>query len=123
MNPSVQSDSVNGDKTYLHMIAGETIAMSVTLTTASDVAINLTGYTAKCEIGLPTPILLTTENGGITLVNATLGQIQLNITSAVSAAFAPGAYPFDAWIVSVSGTETAILKGLVTIESNITPVP
>ena len=111
-----------GCETDLAIIAGETVARAITLATTSG-PINLTGYGLKMLIAFPIPLLLTTDNGGITFTNASTGQAQLNIASETSSEFPFDGFPYDLWMVSGGGFETPLLAGLFIVNQNISPVP
>ena len=114
--------SVNGSALNMSIVAGDTVASQVTFSSGG-VAMNLTGYSAKMRIGFQSPVDLNAGNGGITIPTPTGGIIQINITSTASAAFTAGQYPYDLWLVSGSGAETAYLGGTFTVKQNISPVP
>ena len=116
LNPS------SGYTTYMAIAAGETVAEALTIANGST-PVNLTGYTLKMQIEFPTPLLLTTGNGGITLTNAVQGQAQINISDTTSATLPSGSFPYDLWMVSGGGVATRILSGLFTVSQNLAPIP
>jgi hypothetical protein len=122
MNLYTQGSSATGYTTYIAITAGETVALSMALS-ANSTAINLTGYTLKCQINAPAPLALNTTNGGITVTNAAQGDIQLTISSTQSAAIPVGVYRFDLWMTSSGGVETPLLNGNFSVTPNISPVP
>ena len=89
------------------------------------VPIDLSGSEIKMTIGFPVPLLLTTGNGYISIVNAAYGQFSVNITSTETAAFAPGTYPYDLWIEPSSSppVETQYITGYITVAASVTEVP
>jgi len=120
-----QLSPVNYD-TNIIIIAGETVAQGVPIAQLNGTVstpINLTGYTAKMLINASTPLLLNTQNAGLTIPTPTNGIVIINITSAQSVALTPGSYSYDLFIVSASGVETAILAGTFTVALNNSPVP
>jgi len=115
--------SIN-NQTSIGIIAGETVALSFALSQASGAAMDLTGYSLKCQINVGAdPLTLNTMNGGITVPSPTTGQCVLNIASAVTASMPPGSYPYDVWIVSGAGVETPIFSGNFSVTANVSPVP
>lgn len=86
---------------------------------------NLTGATIKMTIGFSTPLVLSTGNGGIEIVNAAAGQFQINLSSDETAAFVPGIYPYDMWIESQSSppVENQYVTGNISVIQSITVVP
>jgi hypothetical protein len=111
-----------GYTTLMNLTAGDTVAQQITFATGGT-PINLSGCSLKCQINFPAPLVLNTTNGGIAITNAALGAAQINISSAVTAAIAPGSYAYDLWMVSPTGAETAMLAGLFIVTPNITVVP
>lgn len=122
MNIYTQGNSQTGYTTYISIISGETVALAMTLS-ASELPINLTGYSLRCQINFPTPLLLTTANNGVIITNASQGAISLNIGSAQTADIEQGVFDFDLWMTSAGGGETPLLTGKFSVTPNITPVP
>jgi len=108
--------------TYLSIAAGETVAEAVTVVVDGN-PVNLTGYSLKMQIAFPTPLALNTGNGGITITDAAQGAFQINISDDISTLFWPGAYSFDAWMISGGGVATPLLAGLFTVTQAITVIP
>ena len=99
MNVTTQSSNDNVCVTNIAIRAGETVALALSLSNSDSSALNLAGYSLKCQIAFPAPLLLTTGNSGIAITNAASGAVQINIPSATSAGFLPGSYPYDfEWI-------------------------
>lgn len=110
--------------TNFSMIAGETVATALAISTGTPAApIDLTSYTLQMQINFPTPLLLSTANGGITITDPVQGQAQINIPSATSADLPQGSYPYDLWMKSPAGVETPLLKGSFKIYPAVSPVP
>jgi hypothetical protein len=119
---NTQFNSQTGYTTLIRLTAGDTVAQAITFSSAGN-PINLAGYSLKCRVNLATPLELNTANGGIVIINAALGTVQLNISSAITAAITPGSYAYDLWMASPSGVETAMLSGQFIVTQNITVVP
>ena len=85
--------------------------------------VNLTGFTArmsiKNKVGGTTLFSLTTENGGIS-INVADSLIKLNISAADTAGFDWKKGVYDLEMVSASGVVTALLKGQVFVETEVT---
>jgi len=114
----------NGPTTYISIIAGETVALSLQVTDASNTPINLTGYALKCQVNIqPTTLLLATSNSGITVINAAQGQVQINISDTASAALPAGTHSFDLWMISGGGQATPLLNGFFVVAPAVTSIP
>lgn len=100
--------------TSMSIIAGETVAQSLSVASGGG-PINLTGYTLKMQINFPTPLLLSTANGGITITDPTQGQAQINIAESVSAGLTVGRFAYEFWMISGGGAATPLLTGLFTV--------
>lgn len=88
--------------------------------------LNLTGYSIRMTINFPTPLLLTSSNGGITIgTPATNGEFTVNISSTQSAVFTVGEYQYDIWLESQSSPpiENQYFTGSIYINQSITVVP
>jgi hypothetical protein len=102
---------------------GATFAQEVTWL-ADDVAVNLTGYTARMMLrpsaaSETITITLTTENGRITL-GGTAGTIDLLISAADTAAITAGRYLYDLELISAGGIVTRLIQGIATVSAEIT---
>lgn len=90
---------------------------------SNDVAIDITGYTARMQIrkdfGDAFEIELTTGNGRIVL-GGTLGTIQLTIVNADTDALNAGNFKYDLELISSSGIVTRLLEGSLSISENVT---
>ena len=118
------SPSSTGQKLNASFVQGDVVAWSFT-GSINGAPINLTGATIKMTIGMSSPIVLSTGNGGIIITNALLGQFQVNITSTQSAAYTVGQYNYDLWIESQVSPpiETQYISGIVSVIQSITAVP
>lgn len=89
------------------------------------VPINLFDAIIKMTIGMQTPILLSTQNGGITMINPAGGQFMANIPSDMTATFAPGVYGYDVWVKQnlASSAETQYIGGTITVNPSISAFP
>lgn len=123
MNLLVTGYPFNGYQTYITIRQGETVTLGMELFDVSGLPFNLTGYNIKSEIAFPTPLLLTSSNGGIVINSPIDGLMQMNIASSVTEAIASGTYPFDMFLESQNGSETPWLCGNFIINQSVTPVP
>lgn len=92
---------------------------------SADVPVNLTGYTfkmhVKAKIADAAPLAqLTTENGGVVVVDAALGKFKLYATDETTAdwLFASGVY--DLLAIPASGEAVRILEGKITVVPGVT---
>lgn len=102
---------------------GATFSQLITYKDPSDVAVNLTGYTARMHIrrtkeASSTLAVLTTENNRITLGGAA-GTISLAISATDTAAMPAVAGYYDLELVNVT-TVTRLLEGRATITREVT---
>lgn len=122
--PSVVTNNAGNLSLNLAYQQGETINTLIQLIPINGGnPINLAGYTVKMQINMPLPLLLTTTNSDILIYNAISGIIKLNISSAASAAFPPGSYSYDLWIVSANGREQPQVGGQFVVLPTVSPVP
>jgi len=89
-----------------------------------NVAVNLTGYTARLAARVDvedteTVLTLTTENGGITLGGA-LGTISLDRTAAQTTLLPAGTYVYDLELVASNATVTRLVQGELDISAEVT---
>jgi hypothetical protein len=90
----------------------------------NNVAVNLTGYTARLAARIDveetdTVLSLTTTNGGITL-GGVLGTISLNQTATQTALLPPGTYVYDLELVASNATVTRLVQGELLISAEVT---
>lgn len=90
----------------------------------NNVAVNLTGYTARLQARIDveeieTVLSLTTENGGITLGGA-LGTISLNRTAAQTTLLPAGTYVYDLELIASNATVTRLVQGELLISAEVT---
>ena len=91
----------------------------------NDVAVNLTGYSARLQARVDvedteTILSLTTDaNGGITLGGA-LGTISLDQTAIQTALLPAGSYVYDLELISGVGAVTRLVQGELDISAEVT---
>lgn len=108
----------------LYIEQGATFTLNVVWKDANQVAVNLTGYTARMQIrqSLSSDVALlnlTTQNGGITLGGAT-GAVNVVATPAQTAAIQVKRGVYDLELESASGTVTRLIKGSVEFSREVT---
>lgn len=115
------SEGCCGEQTDFCIVAGEAFVVPITITDDDDppAPINITGYTFHAQINLPTPVILTTENGGITIIDAEEGKIQINISSDDTMTYPAGSYLYQMWMVPPDDDEEIILQGEFKVTQNI----
>ena len=90
----------------------------------NNVAVNLTGYTARLQARVDvedteTILSLTTSNGGITLGGAA-GTISLDQTATQTTQLAPGTYVYDLELIASNATVTRLVQGELLISAEVT---
>ena len=90
----------------------------------NDVAVNLTGYSARLQARVDvedteTVLSLTTSNGGITLGGA-LGTISLDQTATQTAVLQTGEFVYDLELQSGGGQVTRLVQGQLTVSAEVT---
>lgn len=103
---------------------GATFSRMLTWKDANNVAINLSGYTARLQMRTSQDaaapfITLTTENGGITLGGAA-GTITLTISAATTAAITESSGVYDLELVTSGGVVTRLIEGDVLLSKEVT---
>lgn len=102
---------------------GSTFSQQLTYT-IDDVAVDLTGYTARMKVkekhtSTTTKLDLTTENGRIVLGDA-LGTIDLTVSAGDTAAITAKEYVYDLELVSSSNIVTRIIEGKFIVTPEVT---
>jgi predicted MFS family arabinose efflux permease len=90
----------------------------------NNVAVNLTGYTARLQARIDvdeieTVLSLTTANGGITLGGA-LGTISLDQTAVQTTLLPAGTYVYDLELIAANATVTRLVQGELLISAEVT---
>ena len=101
---------------------GETFDRTVTWK-IDDVAVNLTGYTARMQIRKThrsaSSVVSLTQASGLTL-GGSAGTIRIVISATATAALDDGQYVYDLELVSGSGTVTRVLEGTFSLTPEVT---
>ncbi len=105
---------------------GET-QLNVCMNQGESVSINIkfpfdiTGYSFISTINFPDPLVLTNDDG-IEIIDAALGTVLLNLTSAQTQDITPGQYQFDFWAESPGNFNTDPITGIFNINPSITQI-
>ncbi len=109
-----------GDNTNITLPQGETEPLPFSLTDSSTGnLVDLTGYLLKMQIQFPTPVLLTSANGGISITGIGVGHF--NFTESLT--YPTGVYPYDVWMTSGSGVSDRMFAGRFSVPHRVTPLP
>ena len=116
--------TTQGQQLNVSFAQGDVVAWAM-IAQINGYPMNLLGAVIKATIGLPSPLVLSTGNGAIEIVNAAAGQFQINMSSDETSAFVPGTYPYDIWIETQSSPpiENQYVTGTISINQSITAVP
>ena len=102
--------------------AGATFQLQASYLDDNDVAINLTGYTARMHVRetvtSPSTVIALTSSSGITITPAT-GTLDIAIAASVTKDLV-GPYVYDLEIESVSGVVDRLLQGSITVNPEVT---
>lgn len=113
------------DIANISITQGDTLAMYVQILQNLTTPLDITGASIRMTIAFPTPLILSTANGSIIIVDPENGIFTINIASTVTAALPIGAYSYDLWIENESSpiVENQYFNGSFTITASITEVP
>lgn len=107
----------------LSFVQAETVPDVLTWT-ADDVAVNLTGCTAKMQIRetfeASTALATVDTSGGGIVLGGTAGTITLNIPAATTATLTPGTFVYDILLTWPSGAKQVIVRGTVMVLPRVT---
>jgi hypothetical protein len=103
---------------------GATFRRELTWTDSSNVAINITSYTARMHVRAnvnanTTLVVLTTENGRISL-GGTNGKVNLLIDAETTANIIPGLYVYDLEMISSGNEVTRLIEGNFKVTAEVT---
>jgi hypothetical protein len=89
-----------------------------TVTSANNVPIDLTGYSAEAKIKKHHTSSSFT-NFGVSFVNRPSGVLKLSMSSFATSLLKPGRYSYDILITSSGGVKTRVVEGQVTVTPGI----
>lgn len=107
------------------LVNGDNIDNASTFLQSDGTPIDLTGWTAKMTIAFPTPVELTTGNGGLSIPTPINGQVFIVVSSTITSAWDTGTYPYDFWLIATQSpvSENQYYSGTVTVTPSVSPVP
>ncbi len=88
------------------------------ITSANNVALNLTGYTAESKIKKHYSSS-SVNNFGVTFLSRPDGKLKLSMSSFATSLLKPGRYSYDILIISSGGVKTRVVEGQVTVTPGI----
>jgi hypothetical protein len=111
-------------KINLQIPQGATYVHTFTYEDATGVVIDITGYTARCQLRAVVTSAsnfheATTENGGIAL-GGVAGTVILTITAADTAAFTVSKAVYDIELIAPNNTVERVVKGSIRIDPEVT---
>ena len=99
---------------------GSDFAIDLTITEAGS-AKNLTGYSGRAQVRSTHAASSTSATFSVTIVNASTGQLKMEMTAATSGALAAGRYVYDLEIHTANNaTVKRLIQGSVTINPEVT---
>lgn len=105
-------------KANLLIDQGSTYSTTLSLTTETDEAMDLTGYSGAAQIRKH----YTSSNSYSFVVdlNSVAGTVLLSMSANTTANLTAGRYVYDVEIISASGAVTRVVEGIVTVTPNVT---
>jgi len=105
------------------MDQGSVFSVVLVYTDSNNVAVNLTGFTAKMQLrqsynSTAADLTLSTANGDITIVGAT-GTVTVNATAVQTGTLSAGLYVYDLELTSGSNI-SRLVQGQVTVAEQVT---
>jgi|TARA_B100001094_G_C18079581_1_gene744435 hypothetical protein len=99
---------------------GSDFAIDLTITEAGS-AKNLTGYSGRAQVRSTHAASSTSATFSVTIVNASTGQLKMEMTAATSGGLAAGRYVYDLEIHTANNaTVKRLIQGSVTINPEVT---
>lgn len=99
---------------------GASFETTVTIQDSSDVALNLTGYTAASQLRKSYASANST-NFTVTITNANSGILTLSMPASTTQTLSAGRYVYDLEIYASSNTNvTRVVEGIVTVTPGVT---
>lgn len=105
-------------KANLLIDQGSTYSTTLSLTTETDEAMDLTGYSGSAQMRKH----YTSSNSTAFSIdlNSTAGTVTLSMSANTTANLVAGRYVYDVEITSGSGNVTRVVEGIVTVTPNVT---
>jgi hypothetical protein len=112
-------------KLNLKINQGETFRHTLLWKDSNEVAIDLTGYTARMHVrakieDTSTLIVLTTENGRIVISNPAQGEIKLYISATDTTTMTWTSGVYDLEMVNAGGDVIRLIEGKVSVTKEVT---
>lgn len=99
--------------------AGADFNTVIDLKDAAGGTLNLSGFQTAAQMR-KSHYSNTAINFSVSVTDASVGQITMTMSSAVSANVTPGRYVYDVLITSGTGIKTRIIEGIVTVLPSVT---
>lgn len=90
-----------------------------TVTSANNIPLDLTGYTAEAKIR-KTHTSSSYNNFGISFLDRPNGKLKLSMSNFATKILKPGRYVYDLVITSGGGVKTRVAEGIVTVSPGVT---
>ena len=103
----------------LALYKGDYFTMSITLKDSLGEVINLTGYSAQCQMRT-TFVSLQSFDVTVTIPDPLTGVVKLEFMSAVTTTLSPGPYIWDFQVTDPSGNIRTYIAGDVTVYGEVT---
>ena len=111
---------------FYHLVIdqGATLRESFTYKDSDNAVVDLTGYTARCQVrskySSATTVLNLTSQAGTLTITANTGTIAFNVSASTTAALTPGNYVWDLELVDAGGIVTRLVGGTCTVTPEVT---
>lgn len=118
------SGDANGQHLNARFTQGDVVGWAFNAVN-NGIPIDLLGASIRMTIAFKEPLVLSTDNGSITITDPFNGQFIVNIPSSQTAEFVPGYYPYDVWIEPQASppVETQYVNGTIYVTQSISGVP
>jgi len=119
MHVQVSGSVETGFDTNIRISQGETLPIDISFDDAG-VPTNLVGYSIFMRINSPAPFDFIIENGGIRIIDALTGKIQINL-AILPPDFSAGIFPYDLWTI-LGEDRMQVLSGYFEVVKKQTPL-
>lgn len=103
----------------LYVDQGSDYATIITVTSAGNIPLNLTGYTVKSQMRKSYSSSVF-HNFNATIYDAPTGRVKITLTAAQSELIIAGRWLYDVEITSQAGVRKRVVEGVVTVTPQIT---
>lgn len=98
---------------------GTTYSLTITVSDATGLPVNLTGYTLRSQLrksyGATSYTAFTTSSE-----TPASGELTISLTATQTSALKPGRYVYDVEIVDTNSAVTRVLEGIITVTPEVT---